>query len=151
MAYKRTYNTRQQNIILETFRQHPDTCYSARQMLTLLNDTHIGEATIYRCLQRLTRAGLIKKFAPASGNAQEDGRLSQACYQYTGGQDSCKDHFHLKCLSCGSVIHMDCGFMEEINKHLAEEHHFTVDNSQTTLYGFCSKCAGSEKLSGEVK
>ena len=149
MSDKKTYHTKQQDTILETFREHPDTCYTARQLLTLLSDTRIGEATIYRSLQRLTDAGLIQKFAPAAGNSQSDNRLNQACYQYTGGQNNCKEHFHLKCLKCGSVIHMDCSFMEEINRHIAEEHHFTVDNSQTTIYGLCQQCAESEQNKGE--
>lgn len=151
MDSKRTYNTKQQNIILETFRTHPDTCYTARQLLTLLADVHIGEATIYRSLQRLTAAGLIKKFAPASGDVRGDSRLHKACYQYTGDRNRCKDHFHLKCLCCGSVIHMDCSFMGEINRHIAQEHHFTVDNSQTTLYGLCAGCAEIHKTREETE
>lgn len=145
MNSKKTYHTKQQERILEVFRENPEVCYTARQLLTLLSDTQIGEATIYRSLQRLTAAGLIKKFAPASHNPQEDSRLSQACYQYTGDRKNCQDHFHLKCLGCGNVIHMDCSFMEEINRHIAEEHHFTVDNSQTTIYGLCCVCKKGEK------
>ena len=151
MNSKRTYNTKQQNAILDFFREHPETCYTAGQLLAALSETGIGEATIYRSLQKLTASGLIKKFAPATGSAREDSRLNRACYQYTGEQNKCRDHFHLKCLSCGSVIHMDCGFMDEINRHIAEEHHFTVDNSQTTLYGLCGKCAGLVKAAGEGK
>lgn len=151
MRSRRAYNTRQQNIILDTFQANPDKCYTAGELLQLLAGTGIGEATIYRSLQKLVIAGAIKKFAPAPGHSQEDSRRSKASYQYAAGQEKCNDHFHLKCLRCGNVIHMDCGFMGEINRYIAEEHHFTVDNSQTTLYGLCSSCAETCKNTEETE
>ena len=54
--------------------------------------------------------------------------------------ESCHYHFHLKCLRCGQLIHMDCRLMKEMQKHIETDHGFLVDSGKSVLYGLCPKC-----------
>ena len=61
-------------------------------------------------------------------------------YQYIGETD-CRQHFHLKCLSCGKLTHLRCGMSQELLAHIREEHGFRVDSGRSILYGLCRECA----------
>ena len=96
--------------------------------------TPVGVATIYRQLDRLVEQGLVRKYA-------FDGKTS-ACYQYIEDEEQCRSHFHLKCLGCGRLIHLDCEHLAGLARHIEEEHDFVIDYSQTVFYGRCSDCKG---------
>ena len=61
--------------------------------------------------------------------------------------DECLEHFHLKCIECGKLIHIDCNYMKSLDEHILQHHGFKVDNSRTVLYGICNSC--NEKKSME--
>jgi Fur family ferric uptake transcriptional regulator len=92
----------------------------------------VSRATIYRCLDRLTAEGAVRKYTAEAGEL--------ACYQLCTDA-ACSNHFHLKCRSCGKLIHLECGMMEDVQKHIAEDHRFVLDPCQTVLYGECEMCA----------
>jgi hypothetical protein len=50
-------------------------------------------------------------------------------------------NIHLKCIKCNKVIHLECGFMEELRTHLAESHHFILQCEGSVLYGICDECS----------
>ena len=56
------------------------------------------------------------------------------------------EHFHLKCNSCGKLIHMDCTLLAKIAEHLQSDHGFFMDNSKTVLYGQCEECICKKEL-----
>ena len=131
---KKNYRTRQQGALEEYFRANPDVCVTADELyLYFLNrGEKIGKATIYRILDRMVESGSIRKFLSDGGEG--------ASYQCNDGNRGCPTHFHLKCTRCGAVIHMDCDFMEEFNRHIMEHHRFRVDNGRTIIYGLCEEC-----------
>ena len=131
MAEKTTYRTRQRDGILRFFTEHPDRCFTARD---LVGQVDAGEATIFRALAALTEEGKLKKFTGGSGES--------AYYQFNNA--GCDLHLHLKCRGCGKLIHMDCAFMQEILSHFRNEHSFTVDCGQTVIYGLCGDCTGQK-------
>lgn len=135
---KAEYNTRQRAVILDFLKEN-SAHVSARDILEHLNamGIKVGVATIYRTLDKLCSIGLVKKFVI-------DER-SGACYQYVRGAE-CEEHFHLKCVSCGKLIHMDCGFLAEMEKHILDEHGFTVSSGKTVIYGRCAECESGEKF-----
>ena len=90
----------------------------------------MGEATVYRTLTKLANQGVLKRFT---------GDGSGACYQLMDEQKCCS-HFHLKCDRCQRLIHMDCGFMKEMQQHIEKEHGFAVDVGRTVIYGLCDRC-----------
>jgi Fur family ferric uptake transcriptional regulator len=97
----------------------------------------IGQATIYRHLERLAAEGRIRKFVLSDGRS--------ACYQYVDGAAGCREHFHLICETCGSLIHMDCGLLDEIEVHLRKKHDFKINILKTVFYGTCKKCLSGER------
>ncbi len=130
---KAEYNTKQRAIILDFLKEN-SAHVSVRDIIAHLNEQglSVGTATVYRTLDKLCEQGIVRKFII-------DER-SGACYQYAQGAE-CNEHFHLKCVNCGALIHVDCGFVAEMERHFFEEHGFTVSSGRTVIYGVCSKCA----------
>lgn len=132
------YNTKQQEIILSCLKQSHGEHMTADDIYLCLkeNGNPVGKTTVYRHLEKLTEQGVIRRFTI--------GDSSSACYQYAGDSKCC-DHYHLKCSSCGKLIHIECEFLDELAKHIYDDHKFILDGSKTVLYGLCEDCAGKEK------
>lgn len=131
---RNSYNTRQRDEIVEFFNKHRGTCFTAKELIRN-GGISVGEATVYRTLSRLTDQGILKKFT--------DGETG-ACYQLNESEE-CASHFHLKCERCNKIIHMDCGFMADMKRHIEGSHDFSVDIGKTVIYGLCGDCGRAEK------
>lgn len=92
----------------------------------------VNVTTIYRYLEKLEADGRLLKYAAA-----EQGK---AAYQYVEDGHKCDEHLHLRCVCCGRAEHLDCHFMEDISRHIAEEHGFSLQCRNSVLYGICSAC-----------
>ena len=130
----KTYNTRQRDLIFDFLKAHKEQCFTAKSLLAALrkNNIRIGETTVYRCVTKLAAEGRVRKFIAEKGES--------ASFQFLENPETCKAHFHLKCLKCGTVFHMDCDVMREMESHIRAEHDFTVDNARTIIYGTCTRC-----------
>ena len=95
-------------------------------------ENSVGSATIYRYLDKLVSGNIIRKFYLDEKTG--------ACYQMAEDNAECHEHFHLKCINCGKLYHIDCSYMKSLNSHIFEHHGFKVDNSKTVLYGKCEEC-----------
>ena len=126
------YKTKQRELILEYMKKCPLPHVTAGDIVLHLKSegASVGLATVYRQLDRMVESGLVRKFLLDGG----------ACYQYVGEDHECREHFHLKCLSCGELLHVDCDFLSTLAPHVLEHHGFDVDNSRTVMYGLCSEC-----------
>lgn len=134
------YNTKQKENLLAYLIKNRDKHTTVQELTAFLSaeGTPMGTATIYRQLDKLVENGLVRKYV-------FNGKTG-ACYQYIGGGDSdCHEHFHLKCIACGQLIHLNCDHLLSINQHIFEHHGFTVDPSQTVFYGICNACSGAEE------
>ena len=127
----KSYKTKQRESLLEFFKANKEKCFLAKDIIKN-TDVHLGEATIYRTLSKFVEEGLLKKFISEAGGG--------SYYQYNEGKSECASHFHLKCVKCGTLFHMDCGFLTDMTNHISQNHGFNVDNSKTTLYGTCKNC-----------
>lgn len=129
------YNTKQKENLLAFLMRNKDKHTNVREIgIFLANEgTPMSTATIYRQLEKLVEQGVVRKYIL-------DGSTG-ACFQYIENSSCCHEHFHLKCTSCGRLLHIDCNFLTGINKHILEHHGFTVDSSQTVFYGICSECS----------
>jgi Fur family ferric uptake transcriptional regulator len=136
MEYKRpaTYNTRQGQSILDYMKSLGDSHVTANQIARHFEDAGdiVGQATIYRHLEKLAAQGNIRKYVLNEGKS--------ACYQYidTGGQ--CREHFHLKCDVCGSLICADCDILDGIEGSLSGRYDFHINLIKTVFYGTCKNC-----------
>ena len=131
-----TYNTKQLEIILDYVVSLNGEHVTAAQINRHFKDKglSIGRTTIYRRLDKLTKDGCLRRYIT-------DG-VSGSCYQYVNksGEESCDSHWHLKCESCGELQHLDCETLEDIERHVLDEHAFQVNNAKTVLYGRCNSC-----------
>ncbi|MBQ3064956.1 MAG: transcriptional repressor [Clostridia bacterium] len=129
------YQTKQKTSVTAYFKAHPSVHFTVDELTEALHSEgiRIGKSTVYRTLHHLTDAGIIRKYTPAAGES--------ACYQYAkDGEHQCDSHFHLKCLVCGTLHHVDCGHLSALAAHFRLHHGFTVDYEKTVLYGTCDAC-----------
>ena len=128
MAYK----TKQSEIVLSYLKQNSDSHLTANEIAMALSNQNVGKTTVYRHLEKLCRDGAVRKYILEEGDS--------ACYQYIG-DNACHSHFHLKCLSCNKLLHLECDHLSEIETHINAHHNFKVDSSRTVFYGICEECA----------
>lgn len=124
------YQTRQGKALIEYLQTLGSRHVSAQEIAENLPE-RIGTATIYRQLEKLVEQGLVQKYV-------NDG--APACYQYIGGEEGCRTHFHLKCMKCGTLIHLDCDEMNSLSNHILAAHGFLPDPTRSAIYGTCGDC-----------
>lgn len=134
---KGTYQTAGRRRLMDFFIRNPDKQFSAEDIAAGVNadvtgEKPLGQSTVYRQVTRLCEEGILRRFRPEN----EDRTL----YQYVGGSLDCSHHFHLKCIRCGKLFHLDCHMSDELIAHIQVEHGFAVDSGRSILYGFCREC-----------
>ena len=139
---RKTYQTSQKKKIIEFMKTHPDRHFSAEEICQAVNavriagaagqdpEQKVGLSTVYRQLSQLCAEEILNKFSGSGGFV----------YQYVSGLNGCNHHFHLKCLGCGKIIHLECAMSEELIKHIGETHDFEIDSGKSVLYGTCDSC-----------
>jgi len=98
----------------------------------------IGTTTVYRHLEKMVKEGVVAKYVV-------DG-TSSACFEYIGSHESENQAvcYHCKCEKCGKLIHLQCGEVENLRKHVMEHHGFQINSSRTVFYGICDECRNAE-------
>ena len=133
---KRKYHTKQKEEILLCIASFGAEHFTAADVAVRLTreGSSVGQATVYRTLERLASEGSLRKYVI-------DGTTA-ACYQQNEADPvaHCHEHFHLKCEVCGRLIHVECEELSKIASHMEEEHGFRVDPKKTVFYGICEKC-----------
>lgn len=124
------YNTKQSMLILEYIKANADRHLTADEISEGLKNL-VGKATVYRNLERLCGSGTVRKYILTDGKS--------ACYQYADCEPHTR-HFHLKCLECGRLYHLECEHLTELDEHIRAHHGFSVDPSRTVFYGTCKEC-----------
>lgn len=129
-----SYNTKQGELILNLIKSEEGKHFTADEIITLLANEgkKVGKATVYRHLDKLIKAGEVRKYIVEEGTS--------ACFEYVGHNHSCKSHYHLKCSSCGELLHVRCDFLDEVSSHILGHHGFTIEPEKTVLYGLCETC-----------
>lgn len=96
----------------------------------VVSDGH-GRSTVYRLISELVEEGKVRRIS--------DGRTRHCTYQYIG-DEHCKGHLHLKCKSCGRLIHMDEGATEELCRRVLDVGGFRLDVGEL-FFGRCGECS----------
>ncbi|MCQ2523752.1 MAG: transcriptional repressor [Lachnospiraceae bacterium] len=130
------YSTRAKSDILDFFKENPHKQVSASEVFKGLEakGSHLNLATVYRNLDRMTDEKVLIKYKSVDN--------SSSIYQFAESMDGhdCYNHLHLKCRSCGRIVHLECDFMKEIAGHLFEHHGFTVSCEGSVIMGLCKEC-----------
>ena len=135
----RVYKTAGRQRLLDFLESHPDRQFTVEELCTEM-DKQDGatsrKSTVYRHLSELCGEGTVRKYRSDTQSAY--------VYQYVG-QGECTRHFHLKCVTCGDLVHLECTVSEELLSHISAHHGFEVDSGRSILYGRCEACAALEK------
>ena len=128
---RESYKTKQKDIVARFFKEN-EGCFKVEDVYNSLikSGEKIGKVTVYRRVEKLLEEGTIRKFTDDKNAAHY--RLVE--------RDDCNSHFHLKCVKCGDITHLDCHEMGGIFNHIKEEHKFNINPSMTVLYGMCLEC-----------
>ncbi len=133
------YKTRQRERILRLLTENAGRHLSVDEVVDHLRGQGepVGKSTVYRYLDRLVEQGLVRRYFLEEGVG--------ACYQYAGGEERCREHFHLKCIGCGVLLHVECSYLDEVAQHVASHHRFAIDQTKTVVYGLCELCAAKQE------
>ena len=135
---KLKYKTKQREELLEFLEGKAGEHITANEVCAYFKEkgNPIGQATVYRQLERMVDEGLVNKYI-IDGN-------SPACFEFVEREDHCDPNvcFHCKCEKCGKLIHLHCEELETIQAHLLKHHQFTLNPLRTVFYGLCEQCAG---------
>ncbi len=88
----------------------------------------VGKATVYRTLDLLVRAGLIRQHDFAEGIRRYEPRRTRP------------RHEHLVCTRCGKVIEFVSMDVERIEREVAALHDFEPTHHRMEIYGLCEEC-----------
>lgn len=131
---RKEYKTKSRKLILQYLIEEKEHTVSISDILDFLKEQKelVNVSTIYRYLDKLVSEGKVMKYQ------NEEGK--KAVFQYIEEENTCHQHLHMQCVKCGRVIHLNCGFMEEIKAHMMEHHRFRLQCHNSILYGICSDC-----------
>jgi Fur family ferric uptake transcriptional regulator len=103
---------------------------SAEEILERLRDRRrgVGKATVYRTLDLLREAGLIREHDFGDG-----------CKRYEP-QPTRPHHEHLVCIQCGKVIEFVSEEIERVERDVAALHRFRPTLHKVEIYGLCEDC-----------
>ena len=125
------YMTKQRRILLDYFSRHTHEALSAKQIADALGEDQISASAVYRNLAALEEDGLLKRVSKPGSH--------EAFFQYTD-DSRCHEKLHLSCKRCGKMYHMNTSRAELLIRTIAEKEGFSVDRSETVLYGLCEAC-----------
>ncbi len=97
------------------------------QRLRVGGDT-VGKATVYRTLDLLLKAGLIREHDFGEGF-----RRYEPC-------PARPHHEHLVCVRCGKVIEFESAAFERLQADVANLHRFEPSHHKVEIYGKCEEC-----------
>ena len=138
----RTQGREQLIAYLRKAREAPQTAAQIYEALKKAGEAP-GKSSVYRTLAALCETGEVTRHRlppPETGHT----------YQYVGDAHRCSAHFHLHCLRCGAVMHLECGCGAEIAARLAATHGFFADPGRSVFYGTCAACAREEEEGGAL-
>ena len=122
------YNTEKKKLLLDLFEKNQNKKYPATTLVEDLKD-EMNKATIYRQLQKLEQAKIIRKIYNEKIKAYE--------YQYSY---NCSEHLHLKCIKCGNIIHLSCNEANIFINHILNNHGFSINQFTSSINGICKEC-----------
>ena len=122
-------------MIIEYLSRNGERAVSADEIVTGLAREYGGDApgksTVYRLLPRLCEEGGVKRFKSDSSR--------KTLYQSVD-KGHCHEHLHMKCLSCGKLLHMTGAVTKLLFDEVHENTDFHIDRRNTVLYGLCGEC-----------
>ncbi len=124
------YKTEARNRIIDFLKSDSSAAFTAEEIFFAVSEYGIGRSTVFRQLSKLSSSGEIKRMS--------DELCRSVKYQYLDTH-ACHEHLHLKCKSCGKLIHLDGELSRLFEEKILSTEHFSVDTG-TFLPGICEGC-----------
>ena len=125
-----TYNTEKRRRISELLSVHPDRSYTAEEISEITSPDGSGKSTVYRLISKMVDEGSIRRLS--------DPKTRRVTYQHV--YVACSEHMHLKCKSCGKLIHLDEETSHILERRIMNVAHFSVEDG-ALLLGKCESCS----------
>jgi Fur family ferric uptake transcriptional regulator len=128
--------THQRQVILDEIRMvntHP----TADEVYELVRKRlpRISLGTVYRNLEILSARGLIKRIGPASQQMRFDGVT--------------KDHYHLRCVSCGRVEDAPMISVGDLEDAVRNQSDYSITGHRLEFLGICPACKKQRGVQGD--
>lgn len=94
----------------------------------LRTETSISMSTIYRTLELLHDAGLVKEVDLGKPHKHYENIFDQS------------DHGHIICLDCGRVVEFPADQLNSAIERTARFNHFQIEYSKLQVFGYCDNC-----------
>jgi Fe2+ or Zn2+ uptake regulation protein len=94
------------------------------------SNNKLDVVTVYRILETLEKLGLVHKVL-SSGKYRK-------CNISKNKSDNC--HHNIICKRCGYIQEIHCEGMNDIEKKVAANTFFEIENHILEFYGLCNKC-----------
>ena len=98
------------------------------QLAAQSGSPRVSRATVYRALDELVEAGLLRKMTIGG----------RSVYEHDYGYPQ---HDHLHCTECDALIEFRSEELLELREAVAREHGFRVTGHRLTVSGVCESCA----------
>lgn len=134
------YRTEGRERILGLLKENPEKSFSAEEIFLKISHTGIGKSTVFRQLSKLCEAGEVRRLA------SDDNRAVR--YQLLESEH-CKSHLHLKCTSCGKLMHVDESLTRFFEEEIKKSKSFSIDPG-SFIPGVCESCGFCEKKEGKA-
>lgn len=99
-------------------------------------DPHLSLSTVYRTLNSLKEAGLVREL-----------HLDQDHHHYELADK--EDHYHLVCQGCGQVLEVECFVIDEMLSRIRDRYKFQVTGTQMEFAGYCADCQARPRSAEE--
>jgi Fur family ferric uptake transcriptional regulator len=94
-------------------------------------DPRVHRASVYRSLEALTALGVVQHIHVGHG---------PTAYHLVGAIGV---HPHAQCRTCGTLVDLPAGLLDDVAARLRAETGFTLDATHMALSGQCATCAQS--------
>ena len=125
------YMTKQRKNLLAFLEQHADEELSAKIIESELGGMGVSISAVYRNLSDLEKEGKVRRVSKSG--------TREVYYIYTDAH-TCSECLNLSCKKCGKTYHMNAECADMLINTLAQSDDFTIDKSETVLYGVCKDC-----------
>ncbi len=130
--------TRQRQWIVDQVFSHHDH-FDADELMghlaELIGQRQLSRPTVYRTLNELVEAGLLRKMSLGG----------RGVFEHDYGYPS---HDHLYCQLCNQLIEFQSDALERLRDRVAAEHDFEVSGHRMFVTGVCSSCRRRKKRGG---
>ena len=122
--------TQQRRVLVEqvfSHHEHFDADELVAHLSRTAGDRKVSRPTVYRTLDALVEAGLLRKMTLGG----------RAVYEHDYGYPQ---HDHLHCQECNKLIEFRSEELQQLREAVGREHDFRVTGHRLIITGFCADC-----------